>query len=129
MSWHDCHIGYYIVFLVCLALAYLSQSPSLAIIGFAAMLNGAYAVAFTVHENGDYSNFVWWLALPTSVLALFIAVMLEVNLGEKDGVGLGETIALCIVAKLAVGQLMFLFRRRRERLALQFVQVTDERTS
>lgn len=122
MSWRDCHIGYYFIGLACLAMAFGFQSASLAIVGFAAMMNGAYAVGFTARADGDYSSLLWWLAVPTSILSLFIATMLELNLDEKDGIAVGGILALCIAGKLAFQQLMFLLRRRRERFASIFAQ-------
>jgi hypothetical protein len=126
MSWRDCHIGYYFIGLACLATAFGFQSPSLAIVGFAAIMNGAYAVGFTARADGDYSSFLWWLAVPTSILSLFIATMLELNLGEKDGIGIGGLLALCVAGKLAFGQLMFLIRRRRERFASTFAREVSD---
>jgi hypothetical protein len=114
-SWHDCHIGYYFIGMGCYLAAWCFGSAGLVIVATSASLSRGYAVAFYARSDGSYSSLIWWLALMTSILILFIAVMLELNLDK--GIGVGAILAICIAGKLALGQLMFLFRRRSERLS------------
>lgn len=115
-SWHDCHIGYFFIGTGCYLAAWCFGAGALVIVASSATLSGGYAMGFAARSDGNYSSFMWRLALLTSILMLFIAVMLELNLDRGGGrIGVGAILAICIAGKLALGQLMFLFRRRRER--------------
>jgi hypothetical protein len=108
MSWHDCHIGYTL-----LAIPFYFTFPWF-LVGLIASLNGGYACAFTVRPPGCYSGFLWWLALFASVIVFVLFTTLELTAAQQGGFGIQDIIVLAIITKLALGQLAFLFRIRRE---------------
>lgn len=108
MSWHDCHIGY-----TWLGIAVLVFGFPWVLAGMIAMLNGGYASAFALNRPGNYSRFVWWLALFASVLIFGIFTTGEMC-AQQGGLEIQDVVVLLLITKLALGQLMFLFRMRRE---------------
>jgi hypothetical protein len=113
MSWMDCHAGFMIVSFACYLISPVFNLAFL--VGMIAGLNGGYAIAFTQRPPGYCSSPIWWLALFTSVLVFTGFGTLEVMLGLERGVGLADLIVIAIVTKLSLGQLLFLYRIRRER--------------
>ena len=108
MSWHDCHIGYTFV-----ALPLLVAFPWV-LAGMIAMLNGGYAVAFTARSPGCYSRPLWWFALFASLVIFSLFTAGEIFWAKQAGFGTVDLLVLVLITKLALGQLAFLFRIRRE---------------
>jgi hypothetical protein len=108
MSWHDCHIAY-----TFLAIPFFFAFPWF-LVGLIASLNGGYAAAFTVRPPGCYSRPLWWLAVFTSLLVFSIFTAGEIIVGKENGFTTEDFLVLFIITKLALGQLAFLRRIRRE---------------
>lgn len=108
MSWRDCHIGY-----TFLAIPFFLASPWF-LVGMIASLNGGYASAFTIRPPGHYSRPVWWLALFASMIVFLIFTALEFSAAIEGGMKLQDIVVLLLTTKLALGQLSFLIRIRRE---------------
>jgi hypothetical protein len=116
MSWHNCHVGYAILVIVCFLLTYWFDVAFL--VGIVAMLNASYALVFTQRPRGSYSSPIWWIALITSVILFCLFAVLEISAGLDNGVKIVDLIALALVSKLTIGQLVYLYGIRRERRML-----------
>jgi len=108
MSWHDCHIAY-----TFLAIPFFFAFPWF-LVGLIASLNGGYAAAFTVRPPGCYSRPVWWLALFTSLFVFSFFTAGEIITANENGFTTADVVVLFIITKLALGQVAFLIRIRRE---------------
>jgi hypothetical protein len=114
MSWADCHIGYMLFWAICLLISPIFNIAF--VVALIAGLNGGYAIVFSQRPPGLFSRPIWWLALFTSVLFLTFFAAFEIgNFLEGGGIETGDLLVIAIITKLTIGQLLFLFRIRRER--------------
>jgi hypothetical protein len=84
------------------------------LVGMIASLNGGYACALTARPPGCYSRPLWWLALFASLVVFILFASFELAGAQQVGLETQDLVVLAISTKLAVGQLAFLYRIRRE---------------
>jgi hypothetical protein len=113
MSWTDCHVGYLFVAAICL-LVYPIFGFTL-VLGVVTSLNGLYGMVFCQRPPVVVSRRIWWFALFVSLLYFSIFTMIEIGIHLEGGrLEAGDLLLFAIVTKLSLGQMLFLFRIRRE---------------
>ena len=131
ISWWDCHTGYNPIGTVLLILGISFQIGSLGVLGIVASLNGGIAMALASRPDGTYSRTVWWLAAIISLVTIFLATMLELDIrAGQIAFTHSEFWCLALASFLFRGQLRFLYRVRRDSQAFQqlVLKIRDSRT-
>ena len=96
--------------------------PQLAVVGFAAVMNGIVAGGLSSRPDGSYSRTVWWVAGLLSVVTLIITTAVEIHLWmDRKAFPKFAFLSVLLCGMLIRGQFRFLFRVKRDSKQFQLL--------